>query len=154
MRGRQRYDRIARGTRRNATLLELGWMRWPSVAAMALLILMAVGVPLGMILYWLTQHNASSTTPVAVSVSGLIDATLSSIEFGLAAAIVTVVLALPLGFLASRHDGWLSTLLERVAYLAQGVPGIVVALALVALTSSIVSLVSCGGRRRLRQPHR
>jgi iron(III) transport system permease protein len=52
----------------------------------------------------------------------------------LAGAAATVVLALPLGFLATRYEGRLVTLLERTAYLAQGVPGIVVALALISLT--------------------
>jgi iron(III) transport system permease protein len=49
-------------------------------------------------------------------------------------AALTLVLALPLGTLAARYDGWLVTLLERSAYLAQSIPGIVVALALVSLT--------------------
>ena len=42
--------------------------------------------------------------------------------------------ALPLGFLATRHSGPLVTFLERAAYLAQGVPGIVIGLAIVSLT--------------------
>ena len=45
-----------------------------------------------------------------------------------------MALALPLGVLAARYQGWLVTLLERAAYLAQSIPGIVVALALVSLT--------------------
>ena len=47
---------------------------------------------------------------------------------------LTLALALPLGFLAARYQGWQITLLERAAYLAQGTPAIVVALALVSLT--------------------
>ncbi len=47
---------------------------------------------------------------------------------------MTVLLALPLAFLASRYQGWTITLLERAAYLTQGVPAIVVALALIVLT--------------------
>jgi len=46
----------------------------------------------------------------------------------------SVVLALPLGFLVVRHEGRLIVVLERMAYLAQGVPGIVVALALISMT--------------------
>ena len=62
-------------------------------------------------------------------------ATAASIALGLAGAALTVALALPLGLLATRYEGRLITLLERMAYLAQGVPGIVVALALVSLTA-------------------
>ncbi|MGA7198147.1 ABC transporter permease subunit, partial [Roseiarcus sp.] len=38
------------------------------------------------------------------------------------------------GYLVTRYRGWRITLLERAAYLAQGTPAIVVALALVSLT--------------------
>jgi iron(III) transport system permease protein len=47
--------------------------------------------------------------------------------------VLTSLLALPLGFLAVRYRGSLITLLERSAYLAQGMPGIVIALAIVSL---------------------
>ncbi len=87
-----------------------------------------------MIAYWLTRHGAAAISPVEVSASLLLDATLSSLWLGLAGAAVTVTLALPLGFLSARYQGWPVTLLERGAYLAQGVPGIVVALALISLT--------------------
>ncbi|MGH7161756.1 MAG: ABC transporter permease, partial [Acetobacteraceae bacterium] len=65
---------------------------------------------------------------------GLIAATLSSVWLGLAGAALTVVLALPLGLLATRHPSRLVTVLERAAYLGQGVPGIVIALAFITIT--------------------
>jgi iron(III) transport system permease protein len=64
----------------------------------------------------------------------LLAATFSSLWLGLAGAALSIVLALPLSFLASRYRGRLITVLERTVYVAQGVPGIVVALALIALT--------------------
>jgi iron(III) transport system permease protein len=104
------------------------------LVAAAALVAATLGVPLGMIAYWLTQHGAAAVSPAEASAARLLNATLSSLWLGLAGAAVTVTLALPLGFLASRYQGWLITLLERAAYLAQGVPGIVVALALISLT--------------------
>jgi iron(III) transport system permease protein len=134
VRGGARYARVGRGARRRGRAHELGWMRWPVMAGLAGLALVTVGVPLGMILYWLTQHGAAAITPAEVSAGRLLGAALSSLWLGLAGAALTVALALPLGFLAARYDGWPVTLLERAAYLAQGVPGIVVALALISLT--------------------
>ncbi len=133
-RGSARYARVARGTRRQATPLELGWSGIPVFIGFAALAIVTLGVPLGMIIYWLTQHGASAISPVEVTPALLIGSTWSSVVLGLAGAAVTMALAVPLGFMATRYEGKLITLLERTAYLAQGVPGIVVALALVSLT--------------------
>jgi iron(III) transport system permease protein len=56
------------------------------------------------------------------------------VRLGATGAALTVVLALPLAWLAVRRPGSLSTLTERSAYVAHALPGIVVALALVAIT--------------------
>ncbi len=134
VRAAARYARLGRFTRRRGTPLALGWMTLPVLAVFAALTLATLGVPLGMIVYWLTQHGAAAIAPADGSFARLADATLASIWLGLAGAAVTVLLALPVAFLAARHRGWAITLLERAAYLTQGVPAIVVALALIALT--------------------
>ncbi len=134
VRGRARYGRIGRGTERPVTRLALGRARFPVLALFAGFVVVTLGVPLGMILYWLTQHGSAAISPVEVTPALLAHATLASLLLGLGGAALTMALAVPLGFLATRWDGWTITLLERSAYLAQGVPGIVVALALVSLT--------------------
>ena len=48
------------------------------------------------------------------------------------------MLAAPLGYLTTRYPSRVSVILERIAYLAQGVPGIVVALAFISLTVQII----------------
>ncbi|MGH7211998.1 MAG: ABC transporter permease, partial [Acetobacteraceae bacterium] len=135
VRGAARYGRVARGTRRRATPYALGAATLPALAGFTALAVVTLGVPLGTILYWLTQHNAAAISPVGVSGPLLLSAALASISLGLGAAALTMALALPLGFLAARYEGPMITLLERAAYLGQGVPGIVVALALVSLTA-------------------
>jgi iron(III) transport system permease protein len=134
VRGHASYARFGRGTRRRAAPVSLGWARLPVLAGFCALVVATLGVPLGMILYWLTQHSAAATSPVAASGARLLDAAFASVWLGLAGAAATVVLALPLGFLVVRHEGRLIVALERMAYLAQGVPGIVVALALISMT--------------------
>ncbi len=134
LRGHARYGRIGAGTRRAPRRHRLGRMRLPVLLGFAALCLATTGVPLGMILFWLTQPGAAAVSPAEVSVPLLLSATVASLGYGAAGAAFTMLLALPLGFLAVRYDGRLIVLLERAAYLAQGAPGIVVALALVTLT--------------------
>jgi iron(III) transport system permease protein len=134
VRGKAKYGRLAHGTRRAAARYRLG--RWKILPPLGfgLLALITLGVPLGMILYWLTQPTDAATSTAAYSAASLFAAGLASLRLGVLGATLTLVLALPLGILAARYEGWLVTLLERSAYLAQSIPGIVVALALVSLT--------------------
>jgi iron(III) transport system permease protein len=134
VRGRARYGRIGPGTRRAFTPYELGRARIPVLGFFVLVSVVTVGVPLGTVLYWLTQPGAASITPAEVSPALLTQATLASIGYGLGGAAVATLLALPIGFLATRYRGRTVTLIERTSYLTQGLPGIVIALALVYLT--------------------
>jgi iron(III) transport system permease protein len=134
VRGKARYGRLARGTRRKAARYGLGsWKLLPPFGFLAMGII-TLGVPLGMIGYWLTQPTDAATTTVAYSLGALASSAWASVQLGVFGAVLTLLLALPLGILAARYDGWIVTLLERSAYLAQSIPGIVVALALVSIT--------------------
>jgi iron(III) transport system permease protein len=91
-----------------------------------------------MVGYWLLQHAPAATSPVAPSLPLLLAATLASVGYGLAGAASAVLLAAPLGYITTRYPSRWTVLLERTAYLAQGVPGIVVALALISLTVQLI----------------
>ncbi|KVE37601.1 ABC transporter permease [Burkholderia sp. BDU5] len=134
VRGRARYDLTHRGTRRAAHRYALGAWRWAAVAGLAALAAATLGVPLTMIGYWLTQQGVAAVTPADVSPELLWNATLASAGFGIAAAALTAALALPLAFLLVRYPSRIATALERLVFTAQGMPGIVVALAIVSLT--------------------
>jgi len=138
VRGGRRYARVGAGTRRNSRLAALGWIRWPALTAFVALTLATLGMPLGMVGYWLLQHASAATSPVAPSLPLLFSATLASVGYGLAGATAAVLLAAPLGYLATRYPSRWTVLLERTAYLAQGVPGIVVALAFISLTVQLM----------------
>ncbi len=138
LRGRRHYARIGRGAKRAALRYELGRAKPFWVAVLVGLNAVTLGVPLGMIVYWLTQRGAAAITPAEVAPGRIIDATLNSIGLGLAGTALTMLLALPLATLAARHHGWLIAGLERVGFLAQGMPGIVLALALVSLVIGAV----------------
>jgi iron(III) transport system permease protein len=133
VRGRARYERVDRGTRRAAARHALGRWRWPVAGAFLALNIATLGVPLGMIGYWLTQPGAAAITPADVSPELLFSTTFTSLRYGLMAAVFTTLLALPLGYLLARYPGRLATFLERTTFITQGVPGIVIALAIVSL---------------------
>ena len=82
-RGRARYARVGSGTRRAAAPQRLRRMRGPALALLALLVAATLGVPVGMVAYWLLQHAEAATSPLAPSIPALVDATLNSLEFGL-----------------------------------------------------------------------
>ena len=97
----------------------------PALLALGALVALALGVPLGALVYWLIA--GSSTTLPSASIIG---AAVSTVGLGLAAALITTLAAMPVAVLAVRHPTRLARLLERSAYLARALPGLVVALAL------------------------
>jgi iron(III) transport system permease protein len=129
LRGSARRARIGAGTPRPPTRVRLGYLAPLALAGLAALVALALGVPLATLAYWL-RVGTSTAFPVGV----LLASTVSSIELGLAGAAITIVLALPIAWQAVRRPGPLSMLTERVTYIGHALPGIVVALSLVAVT--------------------
>lgn len=133
VRGGARYERVDRGVRRAALRYDLGHWRWIVAAGFAALAIVTLGVPIGMIGFWLTQTGAAAITPAEVSPALLVESTLSSLGYGFAAAIVTTLACVPLAFLLVRFPSRVATMFERTVFLAQGLPSLVVALAIVSL---------------------
>jgi iron(III) transport system permease protein len=134
VRGHVHYARVGAGAPRPKPCSALGRARLPAVLAFLVLTGTTLGVPVGMIVFWLLQRAEAATSPVVPSWPLLLSSLLSSVSYGLAGAIAALVLAAPLAFLVTRYPSRWSLILERTAFLALGVPGIVVALALVELT--------------------
>jgi iron(III) transport system permease protein len=127
--GRTAAWRTGSGARRQAPRQALG--RWAPLVlcGLAALVGLALGAPLGALVYWMAQ--GSSTTLPTTSV---LPALAHTAEFSAAAAAIATVLAVPVSALAIRHRGRASVLVERLAYLPMALPGLVVALGLVAFT--------------------
>ncbi|HWO93319.1 MAG TPA: iron ABC transporter permease [Dehalococcoidia bacterium] len=124
-RGRARYHN-ARATRAAAAPIRLGPWRWPAFAACAFLALVALGMPLAVILYWLIDGLQAGQ-----SISLVWDAAWNAFRASGMAALVAVAASLPIALLAVRRAGPATALLERASYLGHALPGIVVALSLV-----------------------
>ena len=133
LRGNRRYARVGGGAPRRAPRQRLGRLTVPTLAALLAVIAPAVGVPIGSLVRWLIEGSST-----AFPVGDLLAATGMSVGLAAVAAAVTTVLALPVAWLAVRYRSAIPTVLERCTYFGNALPGIVVALALVAVSLSAV----------------
>jgi iron(III) transport system permease protein len=92
-----------------------------------------LGVPLGSLVRWLVVGSST-----AFPVGELVGAATTTVVLALGAALLATAMALPLAWIAVRHRGPVAHLLERAAYTGHALPGIVVALALVAVSIRVV----------------
>jgi iron(III) transport system permease protein len=127
--GTRTGSRAGPGARRMAPRVALGRMAAPALAALSALAGLALGVPLGALVYWMVR--GSSTTLPSTSILGALAHTA---ELSAAAAALATALAVPVTSLALRHRNRLTLLIERLAYLPMALPGLVVALGLVSFS--------------------
>jgi len=124
--GRARYHQSGAGAARPPTLARLGIWRWPAFAFCAGVVFFSLGLPAGVLAYWLIRGLQAGE-----AVPGLGPAAWNSVLASGLAAAATVGAALPVAILAVRRPGPLTRRLERLTYSAFALPGIVIALALV-----------------------
>ncbi len=127
--GRGGSTRGGPGARRHARRVALGRLTTPVLAALAALSALALGVPIGSLVYWMAR--GSSTTLPSTSILAAVGHTA---EYSAAAAALATALAVPVSALAIRHRNRVTVALERLAYLPMALPGLVVALGLVAFS--------------------
>jgi iron(III) transport system permease protein len=126
MRGTGRYARLGRGTIRALPPVRLGRLTPVALAAVLALLGLALGVPVGSIVHWLVVGSS-----VSFPAGALASAAGTSLGLGLAAAVVTTALALPVALLVERHRSGFAIAAERSTYVAHALPGLVIALSLV-----------------------
>jgi len=123
-----RYVQGETGAVRPPIQLKLGRWRWPALLFCGTVVFVSLLLPALMLLYWL--FRGFSAGEVAPALGG---AAWNAVLASALAALVTVIMAIPVGLLVVRHPGKLTYLLERLTYSAYALPGIVIALALVFL---------------------
>ncbi|MGH3432992.1 MAG: ABC transporter permease, partial [Thermocrispum sp.] len=121
------------GAARVTTRVRLGVFAIPASALLTALVLLAVGVPVASLAYWLATGSSAD-----VDLGQLAETTATSLHLGLIGAAVTTAAAIPIAWLAVRRRGWLSTSVERASYISSALPGIVVALALVTIVIRVL----------------
>jgi iron(III) transport system permease protein len=128
---------VSAGSRRPGRV-SLGRWTWPAVGFCALVAVLGLAIPLGVLVMWLFR-----TSP-AYAQGGLtfdIAYAVNSVGVAAAAAIGAVLLALPIAYLSARSDGWLGSLPERATYVGYAMPGVVLGLALIFLGLKYVNAV-------------
>ncbi|MDQ2756095.1 MAG: iron ABC transporter permease [Actinomycetota bacterium] len=133
LQGRAAYASVGSGAVRPPARTPLRGWRVPALLTLALLALLAVVLPVASVVrWWLDGTSATAEVPA------LLATTASTLGLGVVAAAAVTVLALPVAWLSVRRRGLLATLVERTTYLGTGLPGIVVALALVTVGLRVV----------------
>lgn len=125
-RGRVRLHRSAPGSARRSRPLALGRWRWVATAAVSLVTLVLLIIPVAVLCFWLGRGLSRGD-----DLSLPIGPALSSLGVAIAAAALAVVAALPIAVLSRRYPSPWTRGLERGSYISNALPGIVVALALV-----------------------
>jgi iron(III) transport system permease protein len=83
-----------------------------------------------MLVKWFTESSDAALSSASGNLQYLLPATITSVEIGVAAAVVSLVLAAPIAFAAVRYRGRSVTLLERTTYLSFALPDLVAGIAL------------------------
>lgn len=129
LRGRRPLARVGSGASRSPVRVPLGRHRYTCAAALVLLVLWSLAVPLASLARWLVRG-----TSTGVDTAELTSAIVRTLALGGAGGLLATVVAIPVVLLAVRHGGTLATLVERGVYTASAMPGIVVGLALVTVS--------------------
>jgi iron(III) transport system permease protein len=125
-RGRNTYHRLHAGGGRTPTEVRLGRWRWPAFSACVALVVVALGIPVGIIGYWLVRGlQAGEPVRLTTELAG------NSLWAATLGTVAVVLAAWPVALLAARHRTRTSRFVETAAWVGYALPGVVVALSLV-----------------------
>jgi len=134
--GRQHYHRAGVGTARRQRNVRLRTWKWVALLFCLMVVLAALVLPMGVVVYWLLRGMQAGETLQPVS-----DATMNSVYVAALAAVVCVLGALPVAYLQVRYPSRYHSWLARAAYLGYALPGIVIALSLVFFGANFVPVL-------------
>ena len=120
--------RSGSGSARKQTIHRLGYWRWPAASFVGAVGLVAIGLPLFAMLFWLVQGGWPTNT------AALTRSLIQTVSISLPAALGATALALPVAYLAVRYPSRLSRGLERTAYMGYATPALAFALGFVFLS--------------------
>jgi iron(III) transport system permease protein len=125
-RGAAGQARLGSGVARTPALVGLGRWRPAALAWCGAVAAVALGFPAASLGFWVWRGQSSG-----FELDRLVPAALATLGVSALGALVTTVLAVPVGVLAARYRGRGTRLVEHATYAGHALPGIVVALALV-----------------------
>jgi iron(III) transport system permease protein len=138
-RGRGRYARLSSGCARIRPPVRLGIWKVPAILFVGSLVFVALIIPAGGLAYWFWRglnqdwivRDLAGQQNNLIALTLLVRPAWQSLTVSLGAAILTIVLALPVSILAVRKPGRAAHVLERLSYTGAALPGIVIALSFV-----------------------
>ncbi len=119
------YHSSAR-TPRHQKPVHLGKWRWPAIVFLTTVLIFALGLPIAGLVYWILRGISHGNT-----VSSVVQPAINSFGVSSITALLAIIAAIPVAFLAVRRPNWLTRLTERLTYFGFALPGLVIALALV-----------------------
>ena len=122
LRGRG-FARTGQGVARRTAPVRLGLWDWPIQALLVALVVVGSGTPLAMLGFWI--HEGSSA---AFPLMDILRTLGSSLYLSFGGALISCLLALPVGLVVVRYHGRLARLAERLPFLLHALPGLVIAL--------------------------
>jgi iron(III) transport system permease protein len=118
--------RVGGGASRMVPTEPLGALRFPALVALCSIVGASAGFPLVSLVRWLVSGARRGID--VVEVGGALGA---SVRLSVAAALLTTVLAFPIGLLVARHRTKSAVALERAAFVAHALPGVVIGISMV-----------------------
>jgi len=129
VRGHGRTSRVGAGAARRSRPVPLGLGRPAVLTGAVLLVVLALGVPVGAIIYLMVQGGNTTLPPAS-----LLIATGNTFAYAAAAGVVATLAALPIALLSVRYARPRVIALQRTNMLVLAVPGLVIALSFTYLT--------------------
>jgi iron(III) transport system permease protein len=134
LRGGGRGARLGAGVARQMRPVPLGRTRPAAVGGVALLVAVALGVPVGSIIYLIVRGGSTTMPPAS-----LLGAAGNTFYYSACAGLLATAAALPISLLSIRSPRREVRILERSNMLILGVPGLVIALAFTYFTEHYLS---------------
>ena len=129
LRGGRPLARLGSGAARRPVIRRLGSWTGPALLVSGLVTTLALGVPAATLSRWLAVGGSS-----VWRLNEIGPAMGQTIGLAALGAVLTIAAALPVAWLSARSPGRLQRVVEGATYVVGSLPGVVVALALVALT--------------------
>jgi iron(III) transport system permease protein len=124
--GKYFQKKVNAKVQKKAQVIKLGKWKIPALLFCFSVVFTGLIMPASNLLFWLFRGiNAGE------EIQNLWPLIRNSVTAALLAAVVTVLAAFPISILNTRYKNKLSSILERISFLAFALPGIVIALALV-----------------------
>ena len=133
----QRGAYISRGARRPGQI-KLGKWKAPALAFAATIAILCLGVPLAILLLWLTWENPGYASGGAAFSW---EYGWNSVLVSAAAALVCILGALPVAYLSARTDSRLATVIDRATYMGYAAPGVVIGFSLLYFSVSYAPIL-------------